>query len=209
VVRGWLLVVALAIAMPVSGQSPPAGSGVALYRYFIGSGTPSSRFRTGDRQLAQWALDAWRRTAEGAFQLEASSEQDAVLRVYWADADDGQYGEMRVFDVNGRRGAAVYIRPDTNALGPAIAARAARDPLFRDTVVYLTCLHELGHAFGLSHTSNFDDVMYFFGYGVGDVVDYFGRYRTRIRSREDIARTSGFSENDVRRLQGLYITPSK
>jgi hypothetical protein len=46
--------------------------------------------------------------------------------------------------------------------------------------------------------------MYFFGFGLGDVVDYFGRYRARIRSRDDIARTSGLSENDLKRIRAVY-----
>jgi hypothetical protein len=72
------------------------------------------------------------------------------------------YGEMRALQVDGRAGPAVYIRPDTTSLGPDIHALATADPLFRDTVVYLTCVHELGHAFGLEHTADFRDIMYSF-----------------------------------------------
>jgi hypothetical protein len=157
-----------------------------------------------DRELATWALREWERTLDGVVTLEAAaSEQDALLRVYWVPASSGQYGEMRPLAVSGRRGAAVYIRPDTDALGPDIGGRARTDPLFRDTVVYLTCLHELGHAFGLSHTDSFADIMYFFGYG-GDIPAFFGRYRDRLRTRADISRVSGLSADDVRRVKELY-----
>ena len=80
---------------------------------------------------------------------------------------------MRSVTVGGRRGAEVFVRPDMTALGDDISGRARQDPLLRETIVYLTCLHELGHAFGLVHTRNFDDVMFFFGYG-GDIAEYFG-----------------------------------
>jgi predicted Zn-dependent protease len=84
-----------------------------------------------------------------------------------------------------------------------MARAAGADALMRDTIVYLTCLHELGHAVGLSHTAEFDDIMYFFGYG-GDLVGFFDRYRRQLRSRDDIQKTSGLSPADARRVRALY-----
>jgi hypothetical protein len=110
---------------------------------------------------------------------------------------------MRPLDVQGRRGAAVYIRPDTTALGPDIAAQARLDALFRDPVVYLTCVHELGHALGLAHTADFEDVMYFFGFG-GDIGEFFGRFRRQLKARDDIRSASGLSEGDLAQLSALY-----
>jgi len=125
------------------------------------------------------------------------------VRLYWAGPQSGQYGEMRALLVNGQAGAAVFIRPDTESLGPDIHALATADPLFRDTVVYLTCVHELGHAFGLEHTADFRDIMYSFQHG-GDFVEYFSRYRRRLKSRDDIAHLAGMSAADIATLKALY-----
>ncbi|WP_428096270.1 matrixin family metalloprotease [Candidatus Rariloculus sp.] len=171
--------------------------------YFIAPGEPGSRYRDGDRELASWALQAWERSANGALRFEPGPESTALLRVYWVPPNFGQYGEMRPLTVDGRRGAAVFIRPDTDALGEEIGRRANDDPLFRDAIVYLTCLHELGHALGLEHTADIVDVMYFFGFG-GDIPGYFARYRDQLSSRSDIARVSGLSDGDLRRLRELY-----
>ena len=69
----------------------------------------------------------------------------------------------------------------------------------REATVYLTCLHETGHALGLGHTANFDDIMYNFQYG-GDIAEYFGRYVRKLVRREDIRKYSGMSPNDKKRL---------
>jgi hypothetical protein len=172
--------------------------------YFIGDGSPRSGFRPADRQLATWAFQAWERSSAQQFRFQPSAaESTAVVRLYWAESSEGQYGEMRPLIVGGKRGAAVYIRPDIDALGEDIARRARVDPLLRDSIVYLTCLHELGHALGLTHTSDFRDIMYFFGFG-GDIVEYFERYRRQLRSRDDIAAFAGASAADISRLRAMY-----
>src|SRR5262245_61730330 len=62
----------------------------------------------------------------------------------------GLYGETRPILIDGHeRGAEVYVLPSplpTNG-----------DRLLRDAIVYLTCLHESGHALGLAHTAVFAD----------------------------------------------------
>jgi len=171
--------------------------------YFIADGKGTTGFRTSDTELARWALEDWQRSSGQAIRFAAAPESSALVRLYWAEPSDGQYGEIKRLVVDGRLAAAVFIRPDMASLGPDIAERAARDPLLRESIVYLTCVHELGHALGLQHTRDYRDIMYFFGYG-GDIPEYFGRYRTQLRSRPDIAKVSGLSSGDVTRLKGLY-----
>jgi hypothetical protein len=187
-----MLLVMVFAQLPAGPQTVP---------YYISDGKGITGYDAGDRELAALALDAWSRESGGRVKFtKASSEGEALLRVRWASPDQGLFGEMQRITVNGKPGAVVFILPGVANMGEAYASRAARDPLFRDTIVYLTCVHETGHALGLSHTANFEDIMYYFGYG-GDLVGYFLRYRDKLRSRSDIAKFSGLSPNDIAELK--------
>lgn len=141
----------------------------------------------GDPELGRWALEAWQRESGGAIVLKQSAtEEHARLRMHWANGASTLYGETEPVMVDGKRGANVYVLPSVAPGG---------DPLLRETIVYLTCLHESGHAFGLAHTRNFADIMYSFQYG-GDIPAYFGRYRNLLKTRSDIAMHSGISDAD-------------
>jgi hypothetical protein len=174
--------------------------------YFIADGTEGSAFRPSDRDLAVWALTQWERALNGAIRFEPSAEHEAMIRVFWVPSKRGGYGETRAFEAGALHGAAVFIRPDVDALDPEIAAAARQDPLMRDTIVYMTCLHELGHALGLNHSLGYGDVMYSFGFG-GDVPGFFDRYRSELRTRDDIAKRSGLTSRDISRVRALYKGP--
>jgi hypothetical protein len=171
-----------------------AGASAAQkYSYWVEPcSQPESGCQANDPELAAWALEAWQNGSAGAIAVNrASDPQHARIRIFWATAEQGLYGEARPVLVDGQRGAEVYVRP--------APFRTGDDKLLRDAIVYLTCLHETGHALGLPHTAAFDDIMYSFQYG-GDIPEYFGRYRRKLRARDDIHKNAGMSEADREHL---------
>lgn len=163
------------------------------YSYWVEPCTRAeSGCQTDDPQLADWAFDAWQRASAGALEFaRVKDPAHARIRLFWASAEQGMYGEARPIQVDGKRGAEVYVRP--------APLRINDDRLLRDAIAYLTCLHETGHALGLPHTAAFEDIMYSFQYG-GDIPEYFGRYRRKLAAREDIRKNSGLSGADRNHL---------
>ncbi|MDQ1470988.1 MAG: hypothetical protein QOJ99_2468 [Bryobacterales bacterium] len=162
------------------------------YTYWIdpctAAAATATRCEAGDPELGKWALEAWARESGGALTFRKSeTEAHARIRLRWANGQGSLYGETQPITVDGKRGAMIYVLPETG--------RPGGDPLLRDTIVYLTCLHESGHALGLPHTAGFADIMYNFRYG-GDLVEYFARYRRLLKTRAEIAKHAGVSDAD-------------
>lgn len=186
------------------------GAGVLpgdTWSYWIQPCTPEaareSACEAADGELGKWALDAWQKASAGAIQVAPEKDENkARIRIYWASGRSSLYGEARPILVEGKRGAAIFVLPNLAVLGPSIEAAGRNDRLFRDSIVYLTCLHESGHALGLPHTREFADIMYSFGYG-GDVVEYFSRYRRTVKTRADIASSPGISDADRAALKAV------
>lgn len=194
-VRLVLVAGALLVAAACAESEAQRGPERIEVRYWVGDGSPESGFRNGDGELARWALELWARQVDPPLELVPVPESEASIRLYWVRADEGLYGETRTRLIDGRPVADVYVRPDLTGLGADIEAAAEADPLFRDVVVYLTCVHETGHAFGLPHTADYADIMYSFQYG-GDFVEYFRRFRNRLGGRDDIPAASPLSPAD-------------
>lgn len=157
-----------------------------------------------DPQLAEWALHDWARMSGGQLKVVKAKDMDSAhIRIHWA-SNEGLYGEARPILVNGVRGAEVYVLADLSGAGREISSAARIDGLLRETIVYLTCLHETGHALGLAHTDAYADIMYSFQFG-GDIPGYFNRYRKQLKKRDDIEKTTGTSVADREALKKALL----
>jgi hypothetical protein len=150
----------------------------------------------GAADMVARAVKTWSRAAAGHFTLRGTTvEREASIRVSFIN-DRSRYGETapRVDRTGTIVSADVFINGSN-----------AGDLLDQRLILYLTALHELGHALGLPHTNNFGDIMYAFRLP-GDGERYFGAYRRRVKSVADIgtSKATGLSPDDLAALRTLY-----
>jgi hypothetical protein len=186
--------VAGALISPVSGGAAarwPIGQTIRLW-------VDPRHAPVGGDALVQRALQMWVEAAAGRLAFTRTSRQhEATLRVRFVTNGAGLYG-----------GTAAHVDPETRAIAAAdvmIAADAGTNPLERHIIIYLTALHEFGHALGLQHTDDFTSIMYQFS-RPGDGERYFTGYRARLQSADDIgsASATGLSAKDIATLHELY-----
>src|SRR5580700_10523304 len=82
---GSLLIAAFVAFRPGAAQSPAARAldATTAIPAFIADGTGKIGFRSSDRELARWALDAWQRSSGKSLRFEPAVESAALIRLYW------------------------------------------------------------------------------------------------------------------------------
>jgi hypothetical protein len=187
-----LLALALIAQLAARAGAPhwPAGARVAVW-------VDTGRAPLGASELVERAMKTWSDAADGRLVLvRAASRDEAAIRVFFVQSDT-TYGE-----------AAPRVDPATGLIARAdvaINAAVPDDPLDARIVVYLTALHELGHAIGLAHSDTFSAIMYRFR-RPDDGARYFSAYRSKLRSIADVgsARATGLDPEDISAFRRLY-----
>ena len=207
-----------AIAVALVGASPLADHALVakepfrltvgadrMIRYYIARPEAQSGYRESDADLATWALQEWQRSLNNGLRFErVDSEDAATIRVHWLPwSEEAALGRMEPSTENGRSIASVDIRPDEHRFRPTVRRRIIEDALIRDVVVYYICLHEIGHALGLTHSDNARDIMWP-GTNGGVSLPVYDHYRHRIETRGDIATASWLSHDDISRAKTLW-----
>jgi hypothetical protein len=168
----------------------PAGARVTVW-------IDTARAPAGASVLVERAMKTWTDASAGQLTLvRANTPAEAAIRIVFVQSDTN-YGE-----------AAPRVDPGTGFIARAdIAINAAvpDDPMNARIVVYLTALHELGHALGLAHSDTFSAIMYRFR-RADDGARYFGAYRRKVQSLDDVGRpaATGLDPEDVKALRSLY-----
>jgi hypothetical protein len=168
----------------------PPGAHVAVW-------IDASRAPSGAATLVERAMKTWTDASDGRLTLvRAKTRDEAAIRIFFVQSDTN-YGE-----------AAPRVDPATGFIARAdvaINAAVPDNPMDARIIVYLTALHELGHALGLAHSDTFSAIMYRFR-RADDGARYFGAYRSKVRSLDEVGlpAATGLDPEDIKALRNLY-----
>jgi len=160
---------------------------VAHLTYYFGSLTPKVPAATVENEI-QRALSAWASHVNVQFSPSAISSATRSIYIEFAS---GAHGDSYPFQANGGMFAHTFYPVPINAETIAGDMHFNADEAWAvgntgsKVDVYTVALHEIGHALGLSHSDNPDDVMYpYYHYG------------------------QTLSANDIGAVQQLYQVPA-
>lgn len=150
----------------------------------------------GERLVGR-AVDVWTTAAAGRVELRRVTSREAAAVLVRFAPSETDFGET-VPLADPRTG--LLVRAEVT-----LANDLHGDRLSQQVALYLTALHELGHALGLAHQPDFASIMYRFR-SPADGERFFNRYRVRLKSAEAIGTpaATGLADSDIQALQALY-----
>ena len=172
--------------------------------YYIADGLQRAKYVTGDEDFVQWAFAAWERASGGAIRFRPSgNEGDATVRVYWLpwNRQVRDVGETRRYLSLRRLIADIFLHPDPRGMGPAFERAVQQDPMLRSVIVHFVALREIGHALGLSDSTNPQDVM---AERRSMSLQSFRALRKQVPDRRSLEKAAWLSPTDVKRIRALY-----